>query len=93
MSIQTGSCLCGNIKIEFTDAPIKRILCHCLDCRKITGCHYSDNGVVVDEQFKLVSGTAISLTTLTLTPTYTTYLPPIVSRVLIRPLLLGRMDS
>ena len=56
MSTQTGSCLCGNIKIEFTDAPIKRILCHCLDCRKITGCHYSDNGVVVDKQFQLISG-------------------------------------
>lgn len=57
MSATPASCLCGNIKIEFVDEPIKRILCHCLDCRKITGCHYSDNGVVVDEQFKLVSGT------------------------------------
>lgn len=32
-------------------------LCHCADCRKITGSTYSTNAIIPGEQFKLVSGT------------------------------------
>lgn len=32
-------------------------LCHCTDCRKITGSTYSTNVIIPGDQFKLVSGT------------------------------------
>lgn len=51
-----GSCLCGEIKFEFSGEPLKRVLCHCTDCRKVSGAHYSDNAIVSDDAFKLLSG-------------------------------------
>ncbi|KAL5344277.1 hypothetical protein ACLOAV_010781 [Pseudogymnoascus australis] len=57
MSAATGSCLCGNIKVTIVGEPVKNILCHCTDCHKITGSHFSDNAQVLDKNFTLVSGT------------------------------------
>jgi hypothetical protein len=56
MTTTTASCLCGNLKICFAGEPEKRLLCHCLDCRKISGSNYSDNAIIADENFKLVAG-------------------------------------
>ncbi|KAJ5467427.1 hypothetical protein N7475_005179 [Penicillium sp. IBT 31633x] len=38
-----GGCFCGNIRIEYNSQPLTAALCHCLDCRKLTGtlCTYS----------------------------------------------------
>ncbi|KAL4784886.1 Mss4-like protein, partial [Aspergillus varians] len=32
-----GTCFCKKIQIEYTNEPITSALCHCVDCRKITG--------------------------------------------------------
>ncbi|OJJ46060.1 hypothetical protein ASPZODRAFT_133026 [Penicilliopsis zonata CBS 506.65] len=38
-----GSCFCGKVKVEYAGQPLASALCHCLDCRKLTGtlCTYS----------------------------------------------------
>ncbi|KAK5309994.1 hypothetical protein LTR70_009817 [Exophiala xenobiotica] len=53
----TGSCFCGNIKVEYSGEPAMTVLCHCTDCRKIGGGNYSNNIVVPSQQFKVLSGT------------------------------------
>jgi hypothetical protein len=35
--IRTGGCLCGAVRYELRGEPFKSGLCHCTDCRKITG--------------------------------------------------------
>jgi hypothetical protein len=37
--------------------PLLQALCHCADCRKISGGNYSNNIVVPSENFKVLSGT------------------------------------
>lgn len=44
-TIRTGGCLCGDLRYEVRGEPFKGGLCHCADCRKITGSaflHYAD---------------------------------------------------
>jgi len=53
----TGSCFCGNIKVEYSGEPAMTALCHCADCRKISGGNYSNNIVVPVTNFKILSGT------------------------------------
>ncbi|EXJ95331.1 hypothetical protein A1O1_00451 [Capronia coronata CBS 617.96] len=52
----TGSCFCGNIKIEYSGEPAMIALCHCADCRKISGGLYSYNVVVPSSNFKITAG-------------------------------------
>ncbi|KIV95677.1 hypothetical protein PV10_03301 [Exophiala mesophila] len=52
----TGSCFCGNIKIEYSGEPAMTALCHCSDCRKISGGNYSNNIVVPSANFSITSG-------------------------------------
>lgn len=39
----TGSCLCGGIQYEVTGEPMKRVMCHCENCRKFTGSSFMAN--------------------------------------------------
>ncbi|KAI0846102.1 Mss4-like protein [Daldinia vernicosa] len=55
--VREGSCLCGKIRISFEGEPINKMLCHCLDCRKISGSAFSTNIVVPAAGFKILSGT------------------------------------
>ncbi|PWY88676.1 hypothetical protein BO94DRAFT_623756 [Aspergillus sclerotioniger CBS 115572] len=41
-----GGCFCGKIRIEYTGQPLMSALCHCLDCRKLTGSPYTYSYVV-----------------------------------------------
>lgn len=49
----TGSCHCGNINYSAEIVPEKIILCHCIDCQKMSGAPY--RGVVIssDETFSM----------------------------------------
>jgi hypothetical protein len=38
------------------EADVLQALCHCLDCRKISGSAYSTNAVMPQDGFKLISG-------------------------------------
>ncbi|KAL3421295.1 DUF636 domain protein [Phlyctema vagabunda] len=53
----SGGCFCNKIRLSFTGDIEGHVLCHCLDCRKISGGTFSDNIVVLDSNFKLESGT------------------------------------
>ncbi|EXJ89350.1 hypothetical protein A1O3_02417 [Capronia epimyces CBS 606.96] len=53
----TGSCFCGNIKVEYSGEPASTALCHCADCRKMSGGLYSYNVLVPSANFKVTAGT------------------------------------
>ncbi|KAI1406132.1 Mss4-like protein [Hypoxylon fuscum] len=52
-----GACFCGNVRISYEGEPVAKAVCHCLDCRKISGSTYSTNLIVPGAGFKLLSGT------------------------------------
>ncbi|KAI0404904.1 hypothetical protein F4802DRAFT_597584 [Xylaria palmicola] len=37
MSVRTGSCLCGGVKLALRGDPFMRNLCHCSSCQKFSG--------------------------------------------------------
>ncbi|RJE27133.1 Glutathione-dependent formaldehyde-activating enzyme [Aspergillus sclerotialis] len=39
----SGGCFCGNIRVQYNSQPIMSVLCHCSDCRKLTGGLYTYN--------------------------------------------------
>ncbi|KAJ5184559.1 hypothetical protein N7491_007574 [Penicillium cf. griseofulvum] len=50
-----GGCFCGKVRVEYNGQPLSSALCHCLDCRKITGSLYTYNFIVKTAELK-VSG-------------------------------------
>ncbi|KAK3686962.1 hypothetical protein LTR37_019316 [Vermiconidia calcicola] len=48
-----GGCFCGACRIEYTGEIQAKALCHCMDCRKITGSTYSTNIIVPGEGFSV----------------------------------------
>ncbi|PMD13866.1 hypothetical protein NA56DRAFT_584741 [Hyaloscypha hepaticicola] len=52
----SGGCFCDKIRVSFTGEPNAKALCHCLDCRKISGATFSNNLIVPEDNFKLESG-------------------------------------
>ena len=36
-AIRTGGCLCGHVRYSVRGEPYKSGLCHCTDCRQVTG--------------------------------------------------------
>ncbi|PQE12884.1 hypothetical protein CJF30_00002763 [Rutstroemia sp. NJR-2017a BBW] len=52
----SGGCFCDKVRVNFSGEPAAHLLCHCLDCRKITGATYSNNILLPEEQFNLESG-------------------------------------
>ncbi|KAK2755737.1 hypothetical protein FQN54_005887 [Arachnomyces sp. PD_36] len=51
-----GGCFCGKIRIEYSGQPITTGICHCYDCRKLTGTLHSYNFVIKTADLKLTSG-------------------------------------
>ncbi|KAF1977297.1 DUF636 domain protein [Bimuria novae-zelandiae CBS 107.79] len=54
---QQGGCMCGNVRYSVEGEPVGKALCHCADCRKISGSTYSTNAIFPGNQFKLTQGT------------------------------------
>ncbi|EOA91611.1 hypothetical protein ACJQWK_03423 [Exserohilum turcicum] len=52
-----GGCLCGNIRYEVQGKAEASVLCHCFDCRKISGSTYSSNAMYSEDKFKITQGT------------------------------------
>ncbi|EDU41175.1 glutathione-dependent formaldehyde-activating [Pyrenophora tritici-repentis] len=52
-----GGCICGNVRYEVEGEPEAKIICHCLDCRKISGSTYSCNGLYPGGTLKVTKGT------------------------------------
>ncbi|EUC50009.1 hypothetical protein COCMIDRAFT_82824 [Bipolaris oryzae ATCC 44560] len=53
----TGGCMCGNVRYEVQGDMEAQILCHCYDCRKISGTTYSTNALQSKDGFKILQGT------------------------------------
>nr|POE59795.1 putative glutathione-dependent formaldehyde-activating enzyme [Quercus suber] len=53
----TGGCFCGKVRIEYTGDIQAKALCHCQDCRKVSGSTYSTNIIVPGDGFSVTSGT------------------------------------
>jgi hypothetical protein len=45
----TGGCLCGAVKLVTTGRPYRVGLCHCLDCRKLSGAPFSGTAIFPQE--------------------------------------------
>jgi len=71
-----GSCFCGNLKISYTGDPALVGLCHCVDCRKISGSTHSFNVVVPAEAFKSTGPTKAIAKTADSGATITSYFCP-----------------
>ncbi|OAL53671.1 hypothetical protein IQ07DRAFT_315994 [Pyrenochaeta sp. DS3sAY3a] len=56
-----GGCFCGKVRYEVADTSGGTILCHCLDCRKISGGAFSTNIVAPSDGFKVTEGTPKSI--------------------------------
>ncbi|OCX22905.1 aldehyde-activating protein [Mesorhizobium hungaricum] len=42
---RSGGCLCGAVRYTLTGQPLRAGICHCLDCRKASGSHFTPFGV------------------------------------------------
>jgi len=49
--------MCGNVRYEASGDSEASILCHCKDCRKISGSTYSSNSIFSEDGFKVTKGT------------------------------------
>ncbi|NDV87731.1 GFA family protein [Aurantimonas aggregata] len=45
MTPLTGGCLCGDVRITATGAPYRVGLCHCLDCRRLSGSVFNASAI------------------------------------------------
>ncbi len=52
----SASCLCGQIKMQITQAPMVAMACHCRPCQKLTGGAYSLTLLVANEGFAVLEG-------------------------------------
>ncbi|KAF2767351.1 hypothetical protein EJ03DRAFT_315958 [Teratosphaeria nubilosa] len=57
-----GGCFCGKVRMRYTDDIAGTALCHCADCRKISGGAYSTNIIVPGEGFEVTSGQPKTIT-------------------------------
>ncbi|KAL6898866.1 Mss4-like protein [Trichoderma evansii] len=57
MPSYNGGCLCCNIRYICSAEPIVKVLCHCSDCRKISGSNYSVNFHIHEAAFQVTLGT------------------------------------
>ncbi|TRM63514.1 Mss4-like protein [Schizophyllum amplum] len=53
----TGGCFCGAVRYTYTGEPAGKAICHCLDCRKISGTTYSTNVLIPADALTLTAGT------------------------------------
>jgi len=52
----TGGCLCGAVRYEVTGDPIRAQICHCNDCRRVTGAEFATNVFVNTADLKITKG-------------------------------------
>ncbi|KAJ5545244.1 hypothetical protein N7535_006373 [Penicillium sp. DV-2018c] len=52
----SGSCLCQQVRYELTGDPKLKLLCHCDNCRKVTGSSFMANSVYQEDQLRIISG-------------------------------------
>ena len=56
MTTATGGCLCGALRYEYDGQPGAALICHCQDCRRVTGAAFNTSVRMKSENFRVVSG-------------------------------------
>jgi hypothetical protein len=51
-----GSCQCGNVNYEVTEAPLVTVACHCKDCQKLSTSAFSVSMILKRSGFRVLSG-------------------------------------
>lgn len=52
----TGKCYCGDIRFEFEDPIQSQLLCHCRECRYLSGGEANASIVILEETFRVTKG-------------------------------------
>lgn len=52
----TGKCQCGSIQYKLTEPPIVTLVCHCIDCQKLSASAFSLTMAIKRHTFELVKG-------------------------------------
>jgi len=55
----SASCLCGQVKMQVTQAPMLAIACHCKGCQKLTSSTYSPALILPANGFEIIEGTPV----------------------------------
>jgi hypothetical protein len=55
-----GRCLCGDVRFEYSGAPIEALHCHCESCRRHTSSPFSTFVVVNKASFRYSQGTPVA---------------------------------
>jgi hypothetical protein len=56
MATLRGSCLCGGVKFELSEAPDTLRYCHCESCKKLSGGVATVNGRVPSTAIRIIEG-------------------------------------
>ena len=52
----TGKCYCGDIRFEFDDPIHSQLLCHCRECRYLSGGEPNASIVISEDKFRVTKG-------------------------------------
>lgn len=52
----TGGCLCGGVRYEYNADIGPASICHCEDCRRVTGSAFNVSILIQSEHFQLTAG-------------------------------------
>ena len=52
----TGTCQCGSTHYKITEKPIVTLVCHCIDCQKLSAGAFSLTMAIARQAFELVRG-------------------------------------
>lgn len=53
---QTGRCECGHVAYEVTQLPLATVVCHCINCQKLSATAFGISVMVPKPGFRLTSG-------------------------------------
>ncbi len=56
----TGGCLCGAVRYEMRDAPLRTVHCHCDQCRRSSGAPFMTWFVGTTDNFNITQGEVAS---------------------------------
>lgn len=55
----TASCLCGQVKMRVTKAPVVSMACHCTACQKLTSGPFSISLLIPTDGFDVIEGVPV----------------------------------
>lgn len=58
MTVLSGTCLCGQVQISVRGAPLRVGICHCTDCRKVSGSAFTFYAIWPAQQFEYLGETS-----------------------------------